>query len=324
MYIIYTIIPAEQFSTGLDSLISKEWIALGHPFAQRLLGVRCTMEDKSTTPTFLLFLDCLAQLIRLYPMQFNYSHHLLIALWDVSLTGVVPAFSANSVADQLSVARSGGPFPLSRFFHAEYTALFSNIVNDAAQAVQQFSIFNSRSLTPLIYDILRPPTLPIDVVFWNECYLRWIPPANIRQFQQLKSNSNMISSAYPYSNAETIHCNGLSQLDSSDDTVSVSSISISSIRVKDKKLKYRGSVTMDSLSVISGIYPSDECEGVQSIMAAYNSQNTSRTPTQCEITYPQNPKEQLRPLPLTSSLSNKRAHHNPSVRCSTSKHIPPF
>ncbi|ETN70607.1 hypothetical protein NECAME_14657 [Necator americanus] len=55
---------------GLESLIAKDWIALGHPFAQRLLGIPNGDSEAVIAPTFLLFLDCLAQLIRLYPMQY--------------------------------------------------------------------------------------------------------------------------------------------------------------------------------------------------------------------------------------------------------------
>lgn len=43
---------------------------------------------KACTATFLLFLDCVAQLIRLHPLSFEYSHYLLIALWDLSITGL--------------------------------------------------------------------------------------------------------------------------------------------------------------------------------------------------------------------------------------------
>lgn len=51
--------------TGLERLINKEWIALGHPFGQRVCGVG----KRPACPTFLLFLDCIAQLRRLYPIQ---------------------------------------------------------------------------------------------------------------------------------------------------------------------------------------------------------------------------------------------------------------
>lgn len=71
--------PFCRTSQGLDMLIAKEWIALGHPFGERNLCIRnengaavsAGTEDVGpmTAPVFLLFLDCVAQLIRLYPMQ---------------------------------------------------------------------------------------------------------------------------------------------------------------------------------------------------------------------------------------------------------------
>ncbi|VDM56899.1 unnamed protein product, partial [Angiostrongylus costaricensis] len=161
---------------GLDSLIAKEWIGLGHPFAERLLGIPNGNNDAVIAPTFLLFLDCLAQLIRLYPMQFSYTQHALIALWDLSLAGIVPAFCASSVGDQLSSNRCGGPFPLERFFHESYTRLFSNVTNTAALS---YCVSSSFEGTPLIYDVIRPPRTLADIMLWNECYLRWIPSANV-------------------------------------------------------------------------------------------------------------------------------------------------
>ncbi|VDN43253.1 unnamed protein product [Gongylonema pulchrum] len=78
---------------GLSSLIEKEWIALGHPFGSNMFG--CSLSSRipnsrsqSCTATFLLFLDCIAQLIRLHPLAFEYSQHFLIALWDLSITGL--------------------------------------------------------------------------------------------------------------------------------------------------------------------------------------------------------------------------------------------
>ncbi|KAK6725841.1 hypothetical protein RB195_004267 [Necator americanus] len=250
---------------GLESLIAKDWIALGHPFAQRLLGIPNGDSEAVIAPTFLLFLDCLAQLIRLYPMQFAYSQHTLIALWDLSLTGMVPAFTSSSVADQLGMQRCGGPFPLERFFHESYTKLFVNFTNMAAVAVQ-----NATDAT-LIEDVIRPPRSVVNVQLWKECYLRWIPPANTKRggslftdlaigncIKQLPASRILdrklsrpnvdlerISSAYPYSDADVdTHCGFYSNRDDTD-TISISSMTLSTssnLTVQDDKLKHRASV----------------------------------------------------------------------------------
>ncbi|KAE9420710.1 hypothetical protein Angca_008056 [Angiostrongylus cantonensis] len=255
---------------GLDSLISKEWIGLGHPFAERLLGIPNGSNEAVIAPTFLLFLDCLAQLIRLYPMQFSYTQYALIALWDLSLTGIVPAFCASSVGDQLSSNRCGGPFPLERFFHESYTRLFSNVTNTAALVVQR------SSGTPLICDVIRPPRTLADIMLWNECYMRWIPSANVTRgghvlvdmamqqklgimcpgsksllskFGPAEFDLEKVSSAYPYSEADLTHRGYFSGNDNFD-TLSVSSMSLStSSQIPDEKAKHRAG----SIPVLGGI-----------------------------------------------------------------------
>uniref|UniRef100_A0A0K0DBI4 Myotubularin phosphatase domain-containing protein n=1 Tax=Angiostrongylus cantonensis TaxID=6313 RepID=A0A0K0DBI4_ANGCA len=170
----------DRYYRNLDALSQIKWIGLGHPFAERLLGIPNGSNEAVIAPTFLLFLDCLAQLIRLYPMQFSYTQYALIALWDLSLTGIVPAFCASSVGDQLSSNRCGGPFPLERFFHESYTRLFSNVTNTAALIF--VSVLCQNPLMTLA-----------DIMLWNECYMRWIPSANWgpSPFMERKSRHEM-------------------------------------------------------------------------------------------------------------------------------------
>ncbi|XGW22328.1 hypothetical protein V3C99_004950 [Haemonchus contortus] len=243
---------------GLDSLIAKDWIALGHPFAHRLFGISGGTNEGVTAPTFLVFLDCIAQLIRLYPMQFTYTQHALIALWDLSLTGMVPAFSASSITDQIASNKTGSPFPLERFFNESYSRLFSNITNIGAAIVEKASGH------PLIYEILRPPTSIADLQLWNECYLRWIPAANVThggavmddlalkeaileefpsagivmsRFGLADIDLETVSSAYPYSMADVNQRGYFANRES--DSLSISSMSLS---VHEDRWKHRASV----------------------------------------------------------------------------------
>ena len=71
------------------------------------------------------------------PFRFGFSDHLLIALWDLSLTGCVPSLACSSLVNQMDVDKKGGPFPLARFFSEDYRALFSNPLHDAAFILQQ-------------------------------------------------------------------------------------------------------------------------------------------------------------------------------------------
>ncbi|KAK6012879.1 hypothetical protein OSTOST_21941, partial [Ostertagia ostertagi] len=274
---------------GLDSLISKEWIALGHPFAQRLFGVSGGSNDAVTAPTFSniprLCRSAHSALpnalpVNIYIYRFTYTQHALIALWDLALTGMVPAFSASSIADQLASNISGGPFPLERFFHESYFRLFTSITNIGAvivekasgsghfnlwcgfdagdeglffiPAVPRFACDPCKTGNALIYDVLRPPRTMADVQLWNECYLRWIPSANVTRggaviddfalkevieeefpssinvlsrFGATNVNLDKVSSAHPYSAADVNHRGYFASRDS--DTLSISSMSLS-------------------------------------------------------------------------------------------------
>ncbi|EYB93469.1 hypothetical protein Y032_0181g830 [Ancylostoma ceylanicum] len=196
--------------------------------------------------------------------RFAYSQHVLIALWDLSLTGMVPALASSSVADQLGLQRCGGPFPLERFFNESYTQLFANITNMAAVAVQ------NATEAMLIEDVIRPPRSIVNVQLWNECYLRWIPPANVRRggslFTDLAIEDSIkrlpasriidgklggidvdfdkVSSAYPYSEAD-VSTRGFYSKRADSDTLSISSMTLSTssnLQAVDDKMKHRASV----------------------------------------------------------------------------------
>uniref|UniRef100_K3X8T7 Myotubularin phosphatase domain-containing protein n=1 Tax=Globisporangium ultimum (strain ATCC 200006 / CBS 805.95 / DAOM BR144) TaxID=431595 RepID=K3X8T7_GLOUD len=65
---------------GFQVLIEKEWLALGHPFQLRLShGEKA---DTQESPIFIQFLDCVWQLLRLYPSYFEFNEGFLLTLAD--------------------------------------------------------------------------------------------------------------------------------------------------------------------------------------------------------------------------------------------------
>lgn len=83
---------------GFQSLIQKEWIALGHPFANRLGHILC--KEIEPSPIFLLFLDCVWQLLQQYPKAFQISETYLTTMWDSAHISIFDTFLFNSHHDR--------------------------------------------------------------------------------------------------------------------------------------------------------------------------------------------------------------------------------
>ncbi|GMT29128.1 hypothetical protein PFISCL1PPCAC_20425, partial [Pristionchus fissidentatus] len=156
---------------GLQRLIEKEWISLGHPFSRRLLSV----EGSPFCPVFLVFLDALYQLVEMYPTQFEYTSSSLVAIWDLVLTGTVGSVSCEDATEQWQLGRHSSLFPLESHYKEPFTLLFHGIQYSAAIAMTR----TGRD-KPLLADIIRPPSSAANVRLWNECYLRWQPEAVVR------------------------------------------------------------------------------------------------------------------------------------------------
>ncbi|XP_051714675.2 LOW QUALITY PROTEIN: myotubularin-related protein 11 [Oryctolagus cuniculus] len=70
--------PEARTLCGFQSLVQREWVAAGHPFLTRLGGTGASEE----APVFLLFLDCVWQLLQQFPAEFEFSEFFLLALHD--------------------------------------------------------------------------------------------------------------------------------------------------------------------------------------------------------------------------------------------------
>lgn len=96
---------------GFQTLIQKEWVVAGHPFLDRC-GHTVTgsgTEAPHQAPVFLLFLDCVHQLIDQFPSAFEFTNTFLITLWDSMHSGIFGTFLFNSERHRTRtcVSRSG-------------------------------------------------------------------------------------------------------------------------------------------------------------------------------------------------------------------------
>lgn len=85
--------PYFRTKNGFQSLIQKDWVSLGHPFAYRLGHI--LNKETETSPVFLLFLDCVWQLLQQFPSAFEISEVYLTTLWDSAHISVFDTFLFN-------------------------------------------------------------------------------------------------------------------------------------------------------------------------------------------------------------------------------------
>ncbi|RZC43222.1 uncharacterized protein BDFB_001366 [Asbolus verrucosus] len=84
---------------GFQSLIQKDWVAMGHPFTNRLGHI--LNKDIEQSPVFLLFLDCVWQLTQQYPAAFQFSETYLTTVWDSAHISIFDTFLFNCEHDRI-------------------------------------------------------------------------------------------------------------------------------------------------------------------------------------------------------------------------------
>ncbi|XP_044405451.1 phosphatidylinositol-3-phosphatase myotubularin-2-like [Triticum aestivum] len=91
--------PYYRTFTGFQALVEKDWLAFGHQFADRMglptiaIGgrpanpsVKSQPSDNKTSPVLLQWLECIAQLLRMYPSAFEFSTVFLVDFIDAVLS----------------------------------------------------------------------------------------------------------------------------------------------------------------------------------------------------------------------------------------------
>ncbi|MEE6517252.1 hypothetical protein FKM82_027342 [Ascaphus truei] len=91
--------PHARTLSGFQSLVQKEWVSAGHPFRQRINPFKET--DKEESPVFLLFLDCVWQLVQQFPAAFEFTESYLVALHDGTYNPYCGSFSHNCQWDRI-------------------------------------------------------------------------------------------------------------------------------------------------------------------------------------------------------------------------------
>ncbi|XP_067581362.1 myotubularin-related protein 9-like isoform X1 [Pseudorca crassidens] len=89
--------PLSRTMAGFQELIEQEWIQAGHPFQLRCAHSAFShTHPKHEAPIFLLFLDCVWQLGRQFPLSLEFGEGMLLALFDHSYASPFGTFLCNS------------------------------------------------------------------------------------------------------------------------------------------------------------------------------------------------------------------------------------
>uniref|UniRef100_A0A8D3DPH6 Myotubularin phosphatase domain-containing protein n=1 Tax=Scophthalmus maximus TaxID=52904 RepID=A0A8D3DPH6_SCOMX len=86
--------PQYRSLTGFQSLVQKEWVMAGHRFLDRCNHLK--KNDKEESPLFMLFLDCVWQMMNQYPAAFEFTETYLTVLSDSMWIPLFSTFLFNS------------------------------------------------------------------------------------------------------------------------------------------------------------------------------------------------------------------------------------
>ncbi|XP_076105150.1 myotubularin-related protein 10-B-like isoform X7 [Mytilus galloprovincialis] len=86
--------PNFRTQVGFQSLVQREWIMMGHPFQKHNNLIQ--QGNSERVPVFLLFLDCVWQLLQQFPSSFAFTETYLTSVWDSVQLGLFESFLFDS------------------------------------------------------------------------------------------------------------------------------------------------------------------------------------------------------------------------------------
>ncbi|KAK7574342.1 hypothetical protein V9T40_011533 [Parthenolecanium corni] len=154
---------------GFQSLIQKEWVIMGHPFCTRLRHIYTNEEENQQSPIFLLFLDCVWQLLQQFPTQFQFSETYLTTLWDATHISLFDTFLFDCERDRIfAVKDPNNPLILRNVW--DWGEMYPD------KDIELF--YNPFYNRPENFELSAPldvqPNVS-DMQLWSQCYFRFVP-----------------------------------------------------------------------------------------------------------------------------------------------------
>ncbi|NXP60724.1 MTMR9 protein, partial [Chloropsis cyanopogon] len=153
--------PACRSLEGFLGLLEREWIQAGHPFQLRCARSAAShARGKQEAPLFLLFLDCVWQLGRQFPLSLEFGEQLLLTLLDNAYASAYGTFLCNSERER---------WPS---FEEESTHSLWAWLNQPEEKQKYLNPLYSHN--PLV---IWPSVEPQSIQLWQGFFLRWIRPS---------------------------------------------------------------------------------------------------------------------------------------------------
>uniref|UniRef100_A0A8C3NKU6 Uncharacterized protein n=1 Tax=Geospiza parvula TaxID=87175 RepID=A0A8C3NKU6_GEOPR len=153
--------PACRTLQGFQGLLEREWIQAGHPFQLRCArSASSHARGKQEAPVFLLFLDCVWQLSRQFPLSLEFGEQLLLTLSDNAYASAYGTFLCNNERER-SLCK------VRESTHSLWAWL--------DQPEEKHKYLNPLySHNPLV---IWPSVEPQSIQLWQGFFLRWIRPS---------------------------------------------------------------------------------------------------------------------------------------------------
>ncbi|XP_025916892.1 myotubularin-related protein 9 isoform X1 [Apteryx rowi] len=160
---------------GFESLVVREWLQAGHPFQQRCAqSAYSNSKQKWEAPVFLLFLDCVWQILRQFPCSFEFSEHFLIMLFEHTYASQFGTFLGNNENERLvrilAQNPASGKEKVSRSklkLQQKTMSLWSWVNRPQELSKYKNPLFEANSL------VIWPSVAPQSLQLWEGVFLRW-------------------------------------------------------------------------------------------------------------------------------------------------------
>ncbi|XP_055636872.1 myotubularin-related protein 9 isoform X2 [Toxorhynchites rutilus septentrionalis] len=145
---------------GLQALIEREWLWAGYPFSTRHKHSCYTpsaQRHKTSSATFVLFLDCVFQLYNQFPCSFEFDSRYLISLFEHSYSSQYGTFLCDSERERVELK-----------VRERTISLWSHI--NRPQVID--TLLNPMYIPNVA--VIWPSVAPLSIILWSDLYTRWV------------------------------------------------------------------------------------------------------------------------------------------------------